>query len=49
MQPGDVSETFADIDKSKKMLGFEPKVKIEEGIKKFINWYKKYYDLKNEN
>lgn len=47
IQPGDVPETFADIDKSKKMLGFEPKIKIEEGIKNFIKWYKKYYELRN--
>lgn len=43
MQPGDVPETSADIDKSKKMLGFEPKVSIEQGIKEFTNWYFKYY------
>lgn len=49
MQLGDVSETCADIDESKKMLGFEPKVKVEEGIKKFVDWYKNYYGLKNES
>ena len=49
IQPGDVPETFADIKKSKKMLGFEPKVKIEEGIKKFVKWYKEYYGLRNGN
>jgi len=36
IQPGDVRQTFTDIEKSKKMRGFEPKVKIEEGIKKSI-------------
>ncbi len=39
-QPGDPSITFADISKSKKILSYEPKVKIEEGIKRFIEWYK---------
>jgi len=43
MQPGDVPETFADIDKSKRMLGFEPKTQIEEGLKKFVEWYRTYY------
>lgn len=43
MQPGDVPETSADIDKSRKMLGFDPKVKIEEGIREFIKWYRDYY------
>ncbi|MCB4755522.1 MAG: GDP-mannose 4,6-dehydratase [Elusimicrobia bacterium] len=45
LQPGDVPETFADIEKSRKMLDYEPKVKIEEGIKKFITWYKEYYKI----
>jgi len=39
-QPGDVPLTYADLTKSKKMLGYNPKVKIEEGIKKFVEWYK---------
>ena len=39
-QPGDVPITYANILKAKKMLGYKPKVKIEEGIKKFIKWYK---------
>lgn len=43
MQPGDVPATSADIDKSRRMLGFDPKVKIEQGIKEFLTWYKAYY------
>jgi len=43
MQPGDVLETYADITKAKKILGWEPKTKIEEGVKKFVKWYKDYY------
>lgn len=38
-QPGDVPITFADIARAKKMLGYNPKVSIELGIKKFIQWY----------
>ena len=45
IQPGDVSKTYADIEESKKDLKFFPKVKISEGIPKFIHWYKKYYKL----
>lgn len=41
LQPGDVPETYADIDKAKDMLGYEPKVGVEEGLKKFVEWYKK--------
>lgn len=40
MQPGDVDRTFADISKAKKMIGYEPKTTFEEGIKKFVEWYK---------
>lgn len=39
-QPGDVPITYADISKSHNLLGFQPKVKIEEGIDRFIQWYK---------
>lgn len=43
MQKGDVHKTYADISKAKEILGWEPKVKIEEGIKSFITWYKNEY------
>ena len=39
-QAGDVSITYANIDKAKSLLDYEPEVKIEEGIQKFIRWYK---------
>jgi UDP-glucuronate 4-epimerase len=45
MQPGDVRETFADIAKAKKMLGYDPKTSISEGVPKFVEWYKKYYKI----
>ena len=41
MQPGDVRITHADIKKAEKLLNYKPKVKIEEGIKRFVEWYKK--------
>ena len=43
MQPGDVIESFADIDLSAKYLSFTPNTNIEEGINIFINWYKEFY------
>jgi len=45
MQPGDVQETFADIDVTREKLGFEPKTSIEEGVTRFIDWYKNYYHV----
>ena len=38
-QPGDVERTFADISKARKMLGYEPKVSIDQGLEQFVNWY----------
>lgn len=38
-QPGDVDITYADISKAKKLLGYSPEVKIEQGMEKFISWY----------
>lgn len=45
LQPGDFLENFADISKAKKDLGFEPKTSIEDGLKKFVEWYKEYYKV----
>ena len=39
-QPGDVSTTFADITKARERLGYHPEVTIEEGIQRFVDWYK---------
>ncbi|MFH1072177.1 MAG: SDR family NAD(P)-dependent oxidoreductase [Nanoarchaeota archaeon] len=41
MQPGDVPLTYADIAKAKQLLGYTPKVRIEEGIKRMVAWYVK--------
>ena len=45
LQPGDVPETYADIKKTKKMLGYNPKTSIRTGIRKFLNWYRDYYKI----
>ena len=41
MQIGDVTQTYADIDKSMKMLGYKPQVNLKDGMKNFVNWYTK--------
>jgi UDP-glucuronate 4-epimerase len=38
-QPGDVQVTYADIAKSKKILGYDPRTQVEEGVQKFVEWY----------
>ena len=45
MQPGDVDRTFADVSKAKKLIGYEPKVSFEQGIKNFVSWYKENIEL----
>jgi UDP-glucuronate 4-epimerase len=43
MQPGDVKESFADIDKSIEILNYKPTTNVDVGIKNFIKWYKEFY------
>jgi len=45
MQQGEVKETYADISDMENSFGFSPKVDIQEGVSKFISWYKKYYEV----
>ncbi len=43
IQPGDVPETFADVSKAKEKLGFAAQMPIEEGVARFVAWYRDYY------
>lgn len=43
LQDGDVLSTYADVESLMKDIGFRPKTSLEEGIKKFVDWYKSYY------
>jgi UDP-glucuronate 4-epimerase len=43
MQAGDVTHTFADIEASRRDLGFEPVTPIETGLKNFVGWYRGYH------
>jgi UDP-glucuronate 4-epimerase len=40
LQPGDVSQTFADISKARRLLGYDPQTQIEDGIQKFVEWFR---------
>ena len=40
LQPGDVPQTFADIGKARRLLGYDPQTQIEKGIEKFVEWFK---------
>jgi len=46
LQPGDVPATYADIDDLINDVGFKPATPLEIGIKRFVSWYKEYYEIK---
>ncbi|WP_422345292.1 SDR family NAD(P)-dependent oxidoreductase [Parasphingorhabdus sp.] len=43
MQPGDVTATYADVSKLHALTGYEPKVMLEDGLKRFVSWYRDFY------
>jgi len=43
LQPGDVPATYADVDDLIRDTGFQPRTSIEEGIGRFVDWYREYY------
>jgi UDP-glucuronate 4-epimerase len=45
MQPGDVKETYADIEAIRRDVGFEPTTSIDVGIPNFVKWYREYHGL----
>ncbi|MDI7658617.1 NAD-dependent epimerase [Cronobacter universalis] len=45
MQPGDVLETSADTSALYKVIGFKPQTSVVEGVKRFVEWYKAFYNV----
>lgn len=45
IQPGDVTATYADISAIQRDLGFSPRTTIDEGIPRFVSWFRAYHDL----
>lgn len=43
MQAGDVPSTYADVSGLEKDFGYTPKTTVEEGVQKFVDWYRAYY------
>jgi UDP-glucuronate 4-epimerase len=43
MQPGDVPATYADVDDLARDIGFKPQTSVEEGVSRFVDWYREYY------
>ena len=46
LQPGDVPDTFADVEDLIQDTGYKPTTTIDEGIKKFVEWYLEYHEIK---
>ena len=45
LRPGDLKKTYADIEASRRDLGFEPITAIEEGLPRFVEWYRRYHEV----
>jgi len=45
LQPGDVRDTFADVDDLMAAIDFKPATRIEDGVHEFVSWYRQYYGI----
>ena len=45
MQPGDVPDTYANVEALVNDVGYQPSTSVEEGVKRFVEWYKSYYKI----
>ncbi len=43
LQPGDVTDTYADVDHLVNAFGYRPSTSIEVGVRRFVEWYKDYH------
>ena len=46
LQPGDVADTLADVKELIRDVGYRPSISVEEGVKRFVDWYFSYYGAK---
>ena len=44
MQPGDVTATYADVSRLNQLCGYQAKVGLEDGLERFVAWYRGYFD-----
>jgi UDP-glucuronate 4-epimerase len=45
MQPGDVPDTYADVQDLVEQFDYQPNTLVEEGVEKFVQWYKEFYKV----
>lgn len=46
LQPGDVPDTYADVEALRQDVGYAPATVVEDGIARFVEWYREYYQVK---
>ena len=45
LQPGDVPDTYANVDDLVREFDYKPSMSVTQGVKNFVNWYKQYHNL----
>jgi UDP-glucuronate 4-epimerase len=45
LQPGDVPDTYADVESLVEWVDYKPSIPVEEGVARFIQWYRGYYGV----
>ena len=45
LQPGDVPDTYADVDDLVKEFDYKPSMSVKQGVKNFVDWFKEYHNL----
>ena len=45
LQPGDIPDTYADVDSLVKELNYIPSMSVKQGVKHFVEWFKEYHEL----
>lgn len=46
MQPGEMPVTYADVSAIEADLGFRPRTPLEDGLKRFVDWYRRYHNIR---
>ena len=45
LQPGDVPDTYANVEDLVRDIGYKPDTSVEDGVRKFVDWYRQYYQV----
>ena len=45
LQPGDIPDTYADVDDLVEQFDYKPATRVEEGVARFVDWYRSYFNI----